>query len=1195
MTVLQTMWDKAVVVRIRERRVFVLGTVLASLLLIALPRAHAVDPERRISQYGHTAWRIQDGFFNGAPYTIAQTADGYLWIGGASGLLRFDGVRFVPFTPPPGKQLLSPVIARVLAARDGSLWIGTMRGLSHSTNQDLINYSSYANAVMGPTVEEENGTTWVIRATIADETGPLCQVNGQAMRCYGKADGFPEEPYSSLARDSAGNFWLGGSTSLTRWRPGSSQTYYLSGLKSNTGQPGVCALAPAADGSLWVGMCHPGPGLGLQQFSQGVWKAFVAPGFDSSTLKIVTLFMDRQNALWVGTIGQGVYRIHRGEAAHFGSSEGLSGDVIYGFFEDSEGDVWVATDKGLDCFRDLQITTFSTREGLTTPAVGSVQATRDGAIWMGGQNGLDILAADPGQGRLRSIQTGKGLPGNQVTSLFEDHAGQHWVGIDNTLNIYEKGRFTRITRRDGSPTGMILGITEDVNDNLWVLSFGPPRMLLRIFHRKVQEEVPTPQIPAASSLVADPRSGVWLGLLKGDLARYQQGRAEIFPFEHPPNSRVNQVSLGSDGSVLGATTFGLIGWSNGKKRTLSARNGLPCDVVNGLVEDGSGALWLYMQCGLVEIPRSDLQRWWAQPNASLQPKVFDVFDGFQSGNRAPFESKAVRTLDGSLWFTNASVAQMIDPPHLTRNLIPPPVHMEQITADRKRYSPHGDVRLPAGTRDMEIDYTALSFGVPQKVRFRYKLEGRDTDWQEAGTRRQAFYTDLRPGKYRFHVIACNNTGLWNEAGASLDFFVAPAYYQTNWFRLLCVAVFIALIWALHRSRVHQLKSQEKRLRDVVETIPTMTFTALSDGSSTFVNKRWTEYTGLSVEQSSGAGWQCAIHPEDLVHHSEEWRISVATGQLFEDEARFRCAADGEYRWFLVRGVPLRDQHGKIVRWYGTLTDIEDRKRAEQEREKLRQLEADLAHTNRVSTLGEMAASLAHEIKQPIAATITSANTCMEWLAQEPPNLDRARAAAARIDKYGNRAAEIIDRIRSLYKKCPPQREQVDVNGIIEEILTLLKCEADRYSVAMRTELAAELPKIMADRVQLQQVFMNLMLNAIEAMKDSGGELTVKSGLQDGQLQFSVSDTGVGLPKEKMDQIFSAFFTTKPEGSGMGLSISRSIVESHGGRLWATGNGAQGAVFHFTLPIEVTDSSPLPSRPFSIFNHETKHNISFGGS
>jgi C4-dicarboxylate-specific signal transduction histidine kinase len=271
---------------------------------------------------------------------------------------------------------------------------------------------------------------------------------------------------------------------------------------------------------------------------------------------------------------------------------------------------------------------------------------------------------------------------------------------------------------------------------------------------------------------------------------------------------------------------------------------------------------------------------------------------------------------------------------------------------------------------------------------------------------------------------------------------------------------------------------------------------------------------------------------------------------------------------------LRGPHGEIVQWYGLSIDIEDRKRAEQERERMRQLEADLAHTNRVSTLGEMAASLAHEIKQPIAAAITSANSCVEWLAHEPPNLDRARSAAARVDKYGNRAAEIIDRIRSFYKKSPPQRELVYVNGIIQEMLTLLKGEADRCSVTMRTDLAAELPKIKADRVQLQQVLMNLMVNGIEAMRDTGGELTVKSQRQDGQLLFSVSDTGVGLPEGKTEQIFSAFYTTKSQGSGMGLAISRSIVESHGGRLWASANSGGGATFHFTLPIQVTESSHL---------------------
>jgi PAS domain S-box-containing protein len=574
----------------------------------------------------------------------------------------------------------------------------------------------------------------------------------------------------------------------------------------------------------------------------------------------------------------------------------------------------------------------------------------------------------------------------------------------------------------------------------------------------------------------------------------------------------------------------------------------------------------------LRIPRDKLQSGVVK---AVDVREYDQADGLESTEGVKRSQSVVSDSAGRIWFSLRRGLSVVDSSQIRDYSVPALPHIESITADNNPVNPAGSVPLPPSPRRITFEYTGLSLAVPGRIRFRYFLEGFDSGWSQPVTAREAVYTNLGPGSYRFRLVASNSEGLWNGPETSIVLNVAPAYYQTYWFRLSCVAVFLALLCALHRWRVHQLKSQEKRLRDVVETIPAMTFTTLSDGSSTFVNKRWTEYTGLSAEKTSGAGWQRAIHSEDLVRHSEKWRLSVATGQVFEDEARFRRAVDGKYRWFLVRGVPLRNPHGKIVNWYGTLTDLEDRKRAEQEREKLRQLEANLAHMNRVSMLGEMAASLAHEIKQPISAAINSANSCIEWLTHQPPNLDRARAAATRIDRYGNRAAEIIDRIRSFYKKSPPQRELVDVNRIIYEILTLLNGEAIRSSVAMRTELAADLPEVMADRVQLQQVFMNLMLNAIEAMKDSGGELTVRSQRQpDGQTLFSVRDTGPGLPAENVDQIFSAFFTTKSQGSGMGLAISRSIVESHDGRLWAASNNGLGATFYFSLPTHVTESSPL---------------------
>jgi signal transduction histidine kinase len=249
----------------------------------------------------------------------------------------------------------------------------------------------------------------------------------------------------------------------------------------------------------------------------------------------------------------------------------------------------------------------------------------------------------------------------------------------------------------------------------------------------------------------------------------------------------------------------------------------------------------------------------------------------------------------------------------------------------------------------------------------------------------------------------------------------------------------------------------------------------------------------------------------------------------------------------------------------------ERKLAREERERLRQAHADLAHINRVTTMGELTASLAHEVNQPIAAALTNANTCLRWLARDHPDLEEARAAASRIVKDQTRAAEIVSRIRLLFKKSSPEWEVVDVNESVREMIVLLRSEATRYNVTVRTELATDLPRIMGDRVQLQQVLMNLMINGIDAMKDVDGprELAICSQqAHDGQLIVSICDTGVGLPPQQADQIFNAFFTTKPHGTGMGLRISRSIIESHGGRLWAADNSPRGASFCFTLPSRI---------------------------
>src|SRR5882724_9732674 len=313
-----------------------------------------------------------------------------------------------------------------------------------------------------------------------------------------------------------------------------------------------------------------------------------------------------------------------------------------------------------------------------------------------------------------------------------------------------------------------------------------------------------------------------------------------------------------------------------------------------------------------------------------------------------------------------------------------------------------------------------------------------------------------------------------------------------------------------------------------------------------------------------------IHPGDRDRvRKEVFLESPNEGSHFDVEFRI-VLPGGAIKYVRSTGHPVRNQSGDLLEYVGTSIDVTERKRADEERERLRQVQADLAHLSRVTTMGELTASLAHEIRQPISAAVTNAKTCLRWLGRDEPNVAEACEAASRLVKDVTRAADIIGRINALFKKGVLHRELVDVNELIREMIVLLSSEASRYSISIRTGLAEGLPKVMADRVQLQQVFMNLMLNGIDAMKETSGgsELAIKSEAGDGQLLISVSDTGVGLPPEQADQIFRAFFTTKDNETGMGLPISRSIIESHGGRLWAAGASGQGATFQFTLPAAV---------------------------
>jgi PAS domain S-box-containing protein len=353
---------------------------------------------------------------------------------------------------------------------------------------------------------------------------------------------------------------------------------------------------------------------------------------------------------------------------------------------------------------------------------------------------------------------------------------------------------------------------------------------------------------------------------------------------------------------------------------------------------------------------------------------------------------------------------------------------------------------------------------------------------------------------------------------------------------------------------------------LLQHLPVSTWTLEPDGTPDFVNQVWLDFAGQTRDfvRSHPEAWMTAVHPLDREMAARSFWEGVNSGKGFAFETRSLRAADGTYRWHLQQAVVLRDSQGKVLKFVGTTTDIDDQKRAE---ETLRQAKDELARAKRVTTMGELAASLAHEISQPITGAITNANVCLKKLGHDEPDLDEVRAAVNRIARDAQRAAEIIGRIRSQFQKGAVNREFFDVNEIIRETIALLHSEAIRHNISIRTELADNLPRIAGDRVQLQQVAMNLIVNSIEAMKDVDGkrEMTIKSQHgENQQILVSLSDTGLGIPPQLAEQIFDPFFTTKPHGTGMGLRISRSIVESHGGRLWAQGAAGRGATFHLNL-------------------------------
>ena len=801
------------------------AALTCGLLLAPDSPAFALNAALDVSQYAHTAWRIRDGFWNSALLAIAQTPDGYLWIGTETGLFRFDGVRSVPWRPPENQSLPSPEVMNLTVGRDGTLWIGTDQGLASWKDDRLTTYDGFNGDHIGYIVEARDGTIWVTVAKPTSTAWSLCSLRNARTSCYG-ADGGPGARVLGLFEDRHGTLWAGAPEGVWEWRPDGPRFYptapqpdAIQGFAENVDDGFVLGLTGA------IGRLRDGRIEVAQALPASMQNTFAR-----------ALLRDRDGGLWITTSSRGLMHMHQGVVDTFTQEDGLSGDTVVRVLEDREGSIWVATANGLDRFRETAAVSFSARQGLSNPRVQSVLAARDGSVWVGTSDGLNRVdgrgvtvyresvprlgAGQPSGSAQRREVTARGLPAGAVSSIFQDRRGRIWLSTLRGIGYLDGERFVPV---NDLPAGLTRAIGEDAR-SVWV-AYQDLGLYEVSQGAEVVRHWPWAALtmkPRATAMVGDPAGGVWLGSAAGGIVNVVDGqvRASFGTANGLAPGFVRDLHFDRTGALWVAAE-GLSRVRNGRVATLSRSGGLPCDRVHWIVEDPEW-FWLGTGCGLAQIARSELEAWAGAVDRNdparpaIHARLFAIGDGVRLyADVINFTAPAVFAGDGRLWFMSQEGVGILDPRRLPSNRLAPPVYIEQITADRRVVggikNGGARLRLPPLTRSLQIDYTALSLAAPEKMLFRYQLEGWDRGWQEVGTRRQAFYENLPPGEYRFRVAASNNDGVWNETGAAIDFAIAPAYYQTTWFITLVVAAIGATIWGAHRLRLRLVETHEREI------------------------------------------------------------------------------------------------------------------------------------------------------------------------------------------------------------------------------------------------------------------------------------------------------------------------------------------------------------------------------------------------
>lgn len=763
------------------------------------------SPTLTSDQFVHAAWQAKDGLPQNSVYSITQTNDGYLWFATQEGLVRFDGVKFTIFDKQVVDVLANNQITDLLEARDGTFWIGTEgSGLLRYAGGRFEAFTT-ADGLSGDQIltlfEDSEEQLWI--GAIGEG---LSRYDGTSFDHFGTSDGLTGSDVLSIAEEATGTMWIGTQAGLTRFEDGTLQPF-----PANAQLPGnvVRSLLVDRNGVVWIGTND-----GLARYEDGALRTYTAEDGLCGNY-VSSLFEDAAGTLWIGTHDKGVCQLKDDTFASFSTKDGLTHDRVRSLFQDREGSLWIGTDGG--GLNQLRVGKFETPEELLQTAAWSVLEDRRGRMWVGTEEGLYRLADFEVDAH---YTTADGLTHDMVISLYEDHRGTLWMGTyGGGLCRREAGTFTCYGTEQGLPSDFVYSIQDGADGELWLgTQNGLSRLQDGTFTTFTTKDGLSHNL--ISALHRTREGTLLIGTYGGGLSSYRDGTFVSFNEEYGfPAENVLTIHEDAGGTLwIGTEGNGLCRIVGTSVDCYTTHEGLPNDNVLQILEDDRGRLWLGSQKGIAEIPKDVFEASDEEPmHIGHAVTQYDRSDGLQTtelngGTQPP----AWKSSDGRLWFSTIRGIAVIDPANIPVNQLPPPVAIEALLVDGEAVPFDGAIELPPGSRDFEFQYTGLSLVAPDKVQFRYMLEGYDEQWKDAGTRRNAYYTNLSPGEYQFRVQAANSDDVWNESGAVLTFYVTPHFYQTPWFFLVTALSILALGTVAYRLRIRHLRARERKLQLLVD-------------------------------------------------------------------------------------------------------------------------------------------------------------------------------------------------------------------------------------------------------------------------------------------------------------------------------------------------------------------------------------------